>query len=117
MAAEAFVDILKDRSYVRTDMKVTVDVGPYLLEEAKDVAAESGRSLDEVISDALCAALNRRRALKQSPQKVELPTFGGGGVLPGVDLNSNAALEDIIESERDSERRQHFAARPPVRRR
>jgi len=98
-------------------MKVTVDVGPYLLEEAKDVAAESGRSLDEVISDALCAALNRRRALKQSPQKVNLPTFGGGGVLPGVDLSSNAALEEIIESERDSERRQHFVVRPSARRR
>jgi len=98
-------------------MKVTVDVGPYLIEEAKEVAAQSGRSLDEVISDALCAALNRRRALKQSPQKVNLPTFGGGGVLPGVDLSSNAALEEIIESERDSERRQHFAVRPSARRR
>lgn len=98
-------------------MKVTVDVGPYLLEEAKDVAAESGRSLDEVISDALCAALNRRRALKQSPQKVNLPTFGGGGPLPGVDLNNSASLLEIMESERDSERREHIVVRTPKRRR
>ena len=93
-------------SYVRTDMKVTVDVGQYLLEEAKDVAAESGRSLDEVISDALCESLNARRLRKQNPQKVTIPTWGGGGVLPGVDLNSNAALLDLMESERDAEIRE-----------
>jgi hypothetical protein len=98
-------------------MKVTVDVGPYLLEEAKDAAAESGTSLDEVISDALCAALNQRRVSKQSPQKVTLPTFGGGGVRPGVDLNSNAALLELMESDRDSERRQHIVVRTPKRRR
>ena len=71
-----------------------------------------------MISDALCVELNRLRAWKQAPPaKVNLPTFGGGGVLPGVDLTSNAALEDLIESERDSERRQHFVVRPPKRRR
>ena len=98
--------------------KVTVEIGRYLLEEAKDVAAESGRTLDDVISDALCAELNRRRAWKQSPPpKAELPTFGSGGVLPGVDLSNNAALLDLMESERDSAVRQHFVGRAPKRRR
>jgi hypothetical protein len=99
-------------------MKTTIELGPYLIEEARQVAAESGRTLDEVISDALCVELNRRRAWKQSPPpKVNIPTFGGGGVLPGVDLSSNAALEDLIESERDSERRERVGVRVPSRRR
>jgi hypothetical protein len=99
-------------------MKTTVELSPYLLDEAKQVAAESGRTLDAVISDALCAELNRRRAFQQAPPpKVNLPTFGGGGVLPGVDLSNNAALLELMESDRDSERRQHFAVRAPKRRR
>ncbi len=98
-------------------MKTTIELGQYLLEEARQVAAESGRTLDEVISDALCVELNRRRAWKQSPPpKVNLPTFGGDGVLPGVDLSNNAALEDLIESERDSERRERVGVRVPSRR-
>ena len=99
-------------------MQITVELSPYLLEEAKQVAAESGRTLDAVISDALCVELNRLRAWKQAPPpKVNLPTFGGGGVLPGVDLSSNAALLELMESDRDSDRRQHFAVRAPKRRR
>ena len=62
-----------------------------------------------MIGDALSESLNQRRAMQQSPpRKVMLPTFGGGGVLPGVDLTSNAALLEIMESDRDSERRKHF---------
>src|SRR6266540_3597387 len=84
-------------------MEITVELSPYLLDEARQVAAESGRTLDAVISDALCVELNRLRAWKQAPPpKVNLPTFGGGGVLPGVDLSNNAALFDLIESERDA---------------
>ncbi len=99
-------------------MEITVELSPYLLDEAKQVAAESGRTLDAVISDALCESLNRRRAFLQAPPpKVKLPTFGGGGVLPGVDLSNNAALLELMESDRDSDRRQHFAVRAPKRRR
>lgn len=100
-------------SYVRTDMKVTVDVGSYLLEEAKDVAVESGRTLDEVISDALCESLNRRRISQQMPRNEKMPTWSGGRVLPGVNLDSNAELLDLMESERDSERRERDAVRVP----
>jgi hypothetical protein len=35
-----------------------------------------------------------------------LPTFGGSGVLPGVDLSSTAALRDVMEEDvaRDARR-------------
>ena len=101
------------RSYVRTRMKVTVDIGPYLIEEAKDVAAESGKSLDEVISDALCESLNTRRANQQAPRNGKMPTWPGGRVRPGVDLDSNAELLELMESERDSERRERDGVRVP----
>jgi hypothetical protein len=32
-----------------------------------------------------------------SSEPVELPTFGGDGVQPGVDLNDSAALLDLME--------------------
>jgi len=51
-------------------------------------------------------------------KKVKIPTVGGNGVRPGVDLTNNAALWELIdESERDFKRRKHFAVRTPKRRR
>ena len=35
-----------------------------------------------------------RRGERRSPR---LPTFGGGGPLPGVDLDDSAALLDLME--------------------
>jgi hypothetical protein len=30
-----------------------------------------------------------------------LPTFGGGRILPGVDLSNNAALRDLMDEDAD----------------
>ena len=43
-----------------------------------------------VLLPALAIVLTRRR--------VELPTFGGRGPLPGVDLHDSASLLDAMES-------------------
>jgi hypothetical protein len=54
----------------------------------------------------------------EEKKRIELPVFGGaGGVLPGVDLSNNASLLEIMERDRDLERRKHFAVRTPKRRR
>ena len=34
--------------------------------------------------------------------RVKLPTFGRGGLLPGVDLDDNVATRERLESERDA---------------
>lgn len=78
-------------------MRTTITLDDQLLVEVKRLAAESGRTLSAVIEDAIRAALARRSAARHD-EPVKLPTFrGGGGVRPGVDLNSNAALLDVME--------------------
>jgi len=75
-------------------MRTTVTIDDALLVEAKTRAAASGRTLSEVVEDALRAALARRVADAPRP---ELPTFGGGRLMPGVDLDDSASLLDLMD--------------------
>lgn len=77
-------------------MRTTVKIDDGLLAEAKSQAARSGRTLNAVIEDALRAALAERGP---GPRRevVELPTFSGSRILPGVDLDDSAALLDRME--------------------
>jgi hypothetical protein len=82
-------------------VRTTIDIPDDLLAEAKRIAAESKRPLRAVIEDALREALSRRpRASRAVP--VCLPTFQGGGLQPGVDLDDPAALLDVMEAGVDS---------------
>jgi hypothetical protein len=67
-----------------------------LLAAAKEHAAQTGRTLTSLFEDALRAFL----ALEKRPKRRErtaLPTFDGGGLCPGVDLDSSADLLDVME--------------------
>lgn len=77
-------------------MRTTVRLDDDLLREAKAHAAATGRTLTQVIEDALRESLARRAATARHP-RIELPVFRGSGLQPGVDLDSNAALLDIME--------------------
>lgn len=59
-------------------------------------AVDTGRTLTDVIADALRAELSRGAEVHLF-SSVELPTFGAGGVLPGVDLDDSAALLELME--------------------
>jgi hypothetical protein len=83
-------------------VRTTLNIDEALLADYKQLAARSHRSLSAVIQDALREQL-ARYADRTSRPRVKLPTFGSGGVLPGVDLNDNAALAAILEEERDAE--------------
>lgn len=77
-------------------MRTTVDIDEMVLREAKVRAASSGRTLGQLIDDAL--RLSFARTLKPSAGgQVELPTYGRGGLLPGVDLDDSAALGDLMD--------------------
>lgn len=83
-------------------MRTTVDIQEDVLKRAKQIAAEKGRKLGEVVSDALREAFYRReqQANGQNGQGTEsepLPVDGVGGVAPGVDLNDNAATRDLMD--------------------
>ena len=78
-------------------MRTTLNLDEALLADFKEMAARSHRSLSGVIQDALREAL-AARAERGARAPVDLPVFrGGGGVQPGVDLDSNAALLDLMD--------------------
>jgi hypothetical protein len=77
-------------------MRTTIRLDDDLLAQAKQWAAESGRTLTAVFEDALRAALARRKTTPKR-QRVRLVTDGKGGLVPGVDLDNSAALLDIME--------------------
>ena len=78
-------------------MRTTVRLDEALFADAKALAARTGRTLTAVIEDALRETLARSRRTRRR-QGVELPTFAGSGLQPGVDLDDSAALLDLMES-------------------
>lgn len=75
-------------------MRTTVKIDDRLLVEAKTRAARSGRTLNQVVEDALREAFARREG---AGRRVDLPVFRGGRVMPGVDLDDGAALLDLMD--------------------
>jgi plasmid stability protein len=78
-------------------MRTTIRLEDHLLREAKARAARAGRSLNDFIEEAVRAALQNEVATQPSPP---LPLFRGGrGLRAGVDLDSNAALLDLMDDD------------------
>lgn len=73
-------------------MRTTVRLDDALLADAKTAAARSGRTLAEVIEDALREALARSTTPTPSRPSVDLPTYTGRGLQAGVDLDSTVSL-------------------------
>jgi hypothetical protein len=85
---------------METIVRTTLTIDDHLLAEYKKVAAQTHRTLSYVIQDALRETLARRREAA-GRQPVRLPVIGGGGLQPGVDLDDNARLLELLEGERD----------------
>lgn len=76
-------------------MRTTIRLDDSLLREAKARAARAGRSLNDFIADAVRAAV---REAARPASAVPIPVFRGGrGVRPGVSLDGNAALLELME--------------------
>lgn len=76
-------------------MRTTVTIDDGLLRRAKEQAARTGRSLGAVIDDALRVLLIDR---PRADRAVELPTDGGSGLRPGVDLEDKDALAALLDA-------------------
>lgn len=81
------------------DMRTTIRIDDVLYREAKATAARTGRTVSEVIEDAVREAL--RRGERSPATAAPLPTFGGTGVLPGVDLTSSAGVREAMDEATD----------------
>jgi hypothetical protein len=78
-------------------MRIRINIDDALLAKARQVAARTGRSLTDVVEDALRESLHRRH--RTARRAVELPVFGEDGLQPGVDLDDSAALLDLMDQD------------------
>ncbi|HXO43148.1 MAG TPA: CopG family transcriptional regulator [Thermoanaerobaculia bacterium] len=76
-------------------MRTTIRLDDHLLAEAKERAARQGVTLATVIEQALRESFGNRQ--EHPPNRpVKLPTWGHGGLRPGVDLDDSASLLDLM---------------------
>ncbi len=77
-------------------MRTTVRLDDQLLNEAKLHVAKTGRTLTALLEDALRTFLAMKR---QGPvrRQLKLPTYHGGALQPGIDLDNNADVLDVME--------------------
>ena len=78
-------------------MRTTIRIDDDLHARAKRAAADTKRTLSAVVEDALREALARRDAFSKRRRKVRLPTWGEGGLRPGVGLDNSSALLDVLD--------------------
>ena len=76
-------------------MRTTVRIDDDLYRRVKTHAAQTGRTVGDVIEDALRDAFRSRP--RSSSTLPHLPTYGGSGTMPGVDLTSNVALRELMD--------------------
>jgi hypothetical protein len=72
-------------------VRTTVTIDDDLLRQARELAMRTRRSLGDVVDDALRVLVD---------MDVVLPTFGGSGLQPGVDLEDKDALATLLGDDR-----------------
>jgi hypothetical protein len=83
-------------------MRTTIRIDDDLYRAVKARAARSGRPVGAVIEDAVRQWLHSSRERAES-ELDPLPTYGGSGTLPGVDLADGAALRDVMEGDESTD--------------
>lgn len=84
--------------------RTTIYLPEELIAEAKALAAATKTTMTALIEEGLRERLRRRRTGRA--RRLDLPVWKGvGGVRPGVNLDSNSDLLDIMEGLRDPSRR------------
>ena len=74
----------------------TVRLNPAITRRAKAYAKANDLTFTAVMERALAAYLAQPRSGSRTA-KVRIPSSGTGGVLPGVNLDDNAQLLDIMD--------------------
>jgi hypothetical protein len=76
-------------------MRTTVRLPPGLMAQVKRLARDTGRSMTQVIEDALRVAV--ARTAPSRPRRATIVTVGGDGLRPGIDLDDTSALLDRMD--------------------
>jgi hypothetical protein len=77
--------------------RTTVRLDDDLMARVKEFALRNGTTIQRVIEDGLQLLLSRRRPAEGPRPRIV--TFKGTGLRPGVDLDDNAALLDLMEED------------------
>ena len=77
-------------------MRTTIRIDDALYREVKQRAASSGRTVAAVLEDAVRRGLD---PVRDSRDRFTVEPTGVGGLKPGVDLSSNAALAEVMGEE------------------
>ena len=76
-------------------MRTTLRINDELLKQAKQRAAEEGRTLTSLVEDGLALILAKSKVRPR--KRVRLPiSRASGGLMPGVDLNRSCELEEVM---------------------
>lgn len=79
-------------------MRTTITIDDDLLDEVRRRAAEGRQTVSQVIEDSLRESLLRRS--DDSNPRFRVRPFSGGDLLPGVDLDDNGALLELMDPSR-----------------
>lgn len=80
-------------------LRTTVRLPEDLLRRAKREAAAEGRSLTALIEDGLRRVLEDRQPVHRAGRKFPRVSTASGGLMPGIDLNDSAALQEAEDLE------------------
>jgi hypothetical protein len=75
-------------------MRTTVTIDDRLLKQAKLAAVRQGRTVSDLVDDALRLLLSQ---FKAAAPTIELPVFGGSGLRAGVDLEDRDGLTALLD--------------------
>ncbi len=78
-------------------MRTTLTIDDHLLSEAKAVATRTHRTIGSVFEDALRMMLARAADPRSATGAVSLPTGGGSGLRPGVDLENKEQIAELLD--------------------
>jgi predicted transcriptional regulator len=76
-------------------MRTTVRLPPGLMVQVKKLARETGRTVTQVMEDALRTAVARSGTARA--RTIALVTATGDGLQPGIDLDDMSALLDRMD--------------------
>jgi hypothetical protein len=80
--------------------RTTVRLPDDLIRRAKRTAADDGVSLTALIEEGLRQILDERRNRKKTLSQVPLPvSTATGGLIPGINLDSTAELQEMDDLE------------------
>lgn len=77
-------------------MRTTILLPDELYDAVRQHAAQERRTITSVIEEALRASLRAHAAADQRPA-FSVDVIQGRGLQPGVDLDDNAALADVMD--------------------